>query len=175
MPTISCKINQSPSVGSSFFQYSKTVAFCTTSHPFEGSHRDIEATGPFIDVKWHDENLNNKNMVSAYYQNIMKNIIEKIIHPFDANKTIVFRFNIINHSEYALMCAINSCVLAMLDLGIPIKNVFYATGTLENLKVYLNEEVIYTHSFGSKEQSEPFDIVDAITKCVDKYLTQELF
>lgn len=177
MTLISCHLNFLPNIGSSFFQYYSTISYCTITYPAEMMHRTENIAKSSIDVRWHDENLQHKASVSSHFQSILKSFIEKVVLPYDSNKHVLFRFNIINESQFALMCAVNSCLLAMLDIGIPICGLFYADGNNESVRVFMNEEIIFTSMQGNEEFEGGVieNVKKAVNECIKKNLKQDIF
>lgn len=174
MNTISCKINMLPHVGSSYFQYKGTISYCTITHPIDTSYNTEDTNNLTFDIRYHDENQQHKNMIYSHYQSIIKTIIEKVVLPYESNKLIVFRFNIVNYSEYSLMCAINSCLLAMIDIGIPIK-MFYAHGSNDCIGVFTGDGIIYEHSLNNKCVEESLDVNNVIQEYLKNKFNQRIF
>ncbi|KAG0438673.1 hypothetical protein DMUE_2940 [Dictyocoela muelleri] len=132
------KISIIEALGSGYFSINNKDAYCYVNH--------IDNHNKQIEIKWYSNSLLHRKVYEDYYCHIIKTILDHFI----VSETS-FQIHIISH-ENSICCAINALLLALVDAGIQIKQLFYSiTADGDDFYVFVNEnnqfkEVFY-HSF----------------------------
>ncbi|KAF7683210.1 Exosome complex component Rrp41 [Astathelohania contejeani] len=142
--------------GSSSFTYHGTTVICVIQGPFNSHHRDEKSDRADLIIRWKESKLIHDRISEKYYSAILKDILSKfIILELDPHKTIEISVHIMVGERNALLCAVNSCLAALLDAGIPLSCLFYATSTSkfdEEVVVFAKQDGMfireYSHCFG---------------------------
>ncbi|KAK1351166.1 putative exoribonuclease [Hamiltosporidium tvaerminnensis] len=157
MEDIKCNVGVLKDVlGSSMFSFKGTVVYCAVLHMSEPPLRHEDDEKAYVEVKCKTSSHFHSKELERY----ISNYINKIIHKFcilEADKFKMMQINIFISEKYSniLCCAINSCLLALLDAGIPLRKMFYAVSTCqyeEEAIVFEKEKEsfihIFSHAFG---------------------------
>lgn len=142
--------------GSSRFSCDGTTVFCTIQGPSSGIAKQEEPNRVILDVRWRDPILINGRMYDRYFSGIMERILLRYIVPeLDAYKTVQINFNVVGEIRNTLFCATNAALLALVDGGIPLISMFYATSTFshpEEVFVFDEGGNFIEHSFGDASE-----------------------
>lgn len=138
--------------GSSRFSYAGTTVLCTIQGPFESMAKQEDSDEVVLDVRWRDPTLVNGRMYDRYFSKAMERILHKnILTRLDSYKTIQISFNVVGEARNTLFCAVNAALLALVDGGIPLRSMFYASSSFchdEEVFVFDDGGVAFRHSFG---------------------------
>lgn len=130
------KINVIDSLGSGYFCLNNKDAYCYINY--------TESQYPII-IKWYSDSLIHRKLYDEYYSAIMEEILKKFV--IENHHSI--QINIIS-KQNSLTCAINATLLAIIDSGLPISELFFAsTNDGDDMYLYVvdnnNFKEIYYH------------------------------
>ncbi|KAM0673083.1 exosome non-catalytic core subunit rrp46 [Gurleya vavrai] len=172
--------------GSSSFNFNKTTVFCSVIGPTECPYKHENSSFPYLEIKWKETSSLHAKSTEKYFSSIIEQIITKFILPLDYLKMIQINFYVCENERNTLFCAVNACILALIQAGIPLKKMFYA-GTSLSVKEEIfifdsNEEVLFKHGFGecSKEmeneaRKNALLVKKEIDFCIEQNLEVDLF
>jgi exosome complex component RRP46 len=137
--------------GSSRFECGDTSVFCVVHGPVD-MQKTEELDRVSLDIRWRDHTLINARAYEKYFCGVVEKILQGfILLDLDAYKMIQVCVNIAGSSRNVLFCAANAVVLALVNAGIPLSSMFYASTSFlneEEVFVFNEERLLYTHAFG---------------------------
>ncbi|KAM0672923.1 RNase PH-like protein [Ordospora colligata] len=144
--------------GSSKLSYDGTTVFCVVHGPLDGTQRNSDPSKAALDVRWKDPVVINGRIYDKYFSSVVTNILSKyIILELDGGKTIQIVLNVAGSIRNTLFCAVNAALLALVDSGIPLRTMFYASSSFgyeEEVFVFdADGKMSFGHSFGPIEDS----------------------
>ncbi|KAH9411518.1 putative 3'exoribonuclease [Ordospora pajunii] len=144
--------------GSSRFSCDGTTVFCVVHGPLDSVHRNSDPLKAALDVRWKDSVVINGRIYDKYFSSVMTSILSKyVILELDGGKTIQLALNAAGSTRNTLFCAVNAALLALVDSGIPLRTMFYASSSFgyeEEVFVFdADGKISFGHSFGPIEDS----------------------
>lgn len=114
-------------------------------------HSDDRQQTELLRVEWHESNHHNH---CIYHSGIIQKIFNKHCSDLYERKFVIRLW--ISPGKNTLECAIDACMLAILDAGIPINNIFVAIQENNELFVFdqKNESVFYLKDTIEKQRGQ---------------------
>lgn len=162
----------SQSTGSAVFSLNATSVYCTIQGPQECPYRFEDPSSVYFDIRWRESTHSNSKATDAYFSNIIHEIIKKfVILEIDAYKLVKLSFYIVENEDKrcTLFCAVNACLAAMLDAGIPLKHMFYASSS------FTCEEEVVVFDAVEKYQKRYFHCFGELTHEMEEIALNNLF
>ncbi|EJW03104.1 hypothetical protein EDEG_02512 [Edhazardia aedis USNM 41457] len=194
---ISCKINiNEKSLGSSQFKLNESVIFCTIYGLYDCK---IDSQDN-IEVIYKDNSAS--KVKETYYAETLKEVITPFLYIDNNlhNENKYFKIIFVANSGYemcysdsksfssnAFVCCINAGILALVQAGIPLKSLFYASTSFklpDEFLVFKNglDRPFYIHAFGDCEDIDMQvvgntlkNIRDEVDFCLEKGMEMHLF
>lgn len=132
--------------GSSFFRSRSTTVYCSVKAVNDTSpHSDSNCYK--LEVYWNEGHSRSKNAYFAY-------IIERNLHRVVQDKLhrlFVLELWVSVGVRNTLMCGFNAAILALVDAGVPLKNMLYASDfddRTEGMLIFDDNGHVFAHCFG---------------------------
>ncbi|KAM0687382.1 exosome non-catalytic core subunit rrp46 [Conglomerata obtusa] len=188
MNTLTAKLNTLKNCsGSSTFTFNGTQVICSITGPTDCPYRFENPNAPYIKIDWRESNVVHSKTIDRYFSHIIEQIITMFILPIDTLKMIQISFYVIPACRNTLFCAVNACLLACVQAGIPLKSMFCAVSSFD-----VEEEVfvyglrdgceVFCHGFGElgdlqreKALAMVEDVKDELFLCIEQNLEVDLF
>ncbi|KAF9764794.1 Exosome complex exonuclease RRP46 like protein [Nosema granulosis] len=124
---------------SCFDDSNSTTGFCTVDGPVYLPNRKENSLA--IDVKVRG--------LCKYYNHIIQSVVEHfVLLELDASKSISLSLFLTGSDKYSLVCGINASLLALVNLGIPLKGLFYGIQVEDCVYIYDDQKVVFWHQIG---------------------------
>lgn len=140
------KIGIIRSLGSAYVSNNNKDAYCYINTLDTPNERGIE-------IRWHSNSLLHRRIFEDYFRHIIQSLVD---HFVVSEASILI--NVIS-AENSLCCAVNAVLLALVDAGIPLSQLFFATSADENdCYVFVREDGIFRpvfyHSFFAAKREQ---------------------
>lgn len=152
--------------GSSRFCCDGTTVICMVRGPSDSLSKQEDPDRAVLEIRWRDPVLVNGRLYDRYFSGIMEKILLKyMMVEMDCYKTIQISFNIAGEARNTLFCAVNAALLALVDAGMPIRSMFYATSSFseeEEVFVFGDDGTSASHAFGPISDSSSKNAKDML-------------
>ena len=144
------------SKGSSMFKCANTTVICTVDINNRHEQSKSELYDQLnLDIKYR--NINQQSY-DVYYTLIITNILNRCLLNFDKCKSLFISLIIDSNNYNTLWCAINALFLGLVECGVPLKEVLYATSGFTNKEdVFIfnrSGDIVWHHAFGDIKDIE---------------------